>query len=214
MTIHVMLVHASRVIRTAIGNLIDLQQGFRVVAAAGSVKEAIEYLTQTSPVCELILIDGSIVQPGSIAELIAVSSAKVVMLSECETDGSLDECIKEGARGVIGVDADVEHFVKALTKVHEGEYWLNRQATSRILSTLGQPPKELSPEQVKINSLTAKEKLVVQAVLQGNGQTLHNTAQDLKISENTLRNHLTSIYSKLGLVNRTELFIFAQQHFE
>jgi len=214
MTIHVMLVHASRVIRTAIGNLIDLQQGFRVVAAAASVKEAIEYLTQTSPVCELILIDGSIVQPGSIAELIAVSSAKVVMLSECETDGSLDECIKEGARGVIGVDADVEHFVKALTKVHEGEYWLNRQATSRILSTLGQPPKELSPEQVKINSLTAKEKLVVQAVLQGNGQTLHNTAQDLKISENTLRNHLTSIYSKLGLVNRTELFIFAQQHFE
>ena len=214
MTIHVMLVHASRVIRTAIGNLIDLQQGFRVVAAAASVKEAIEYLTQTSPVCELILIDGSIVQPGSIAELIAVSSAKVVMLSECETDGSLDECIKEGARGVIGVDADVEHFIKALTKVHEGEYWLNRQATSRILSTLGQPPKELSPEQVKINSLTAKEKLVVQAVLQGNGQTLHNTAQDLKISENTLRNHLTSIYSKLGLVNRTELFIFAQQHFE
>jgi DNA-binding NarL/FixJ family response regulator len=136
------------------------------------------------------------------------------MLSECETDGSLDECIKEGARGVIGVDADIDHFVKALTKVHEGEYWLNRQATSRILSTLGQPPKELSPEQVKINSLTAKEKLVVQAVLQGNGQTLHNTAQDLKISENTLRNHLTSIYSKLGLANRTELFIFAQQHFE
>ena len=214
MTIHVMLVHASRVIRTAIGNLIDLQQGFRVVAAAGSVKEAIESLTQTSPVCELILIDGTIVQPGSIAELLAVCSAKVVMLSECETDGSLDECIKEGARGVIGVDADIDHFVKALTKVHEGEYWLNRQATSRILSTLGQPPKELSPEQVKINSLTAKEKLVVQAVLQGNGQTLHNTAQDLKISENTLRNHLTSIYSKLGLANRTELFIFAQQHFE
>ena len=214
MTIHVMLVHASRVIRTAIGNLIDLQQGFRVVAAAGSVKEAIECLTQTSPVCELILIDGSIVQPGSIAELLAASSAKVVMLSECETDGSLDECIKEGARGVIGVDADIDHFVKALTKVHEGEYWLNRQATSRILSTLGQPPKELSPEQVKISSLTAKEKLVVQAVLQGNGQTLHNTAQDLKISENTLRNHLTSIYSKLGLANRTELFIFAQQHFE
>lgn len=214
MTIHVMLVHASRVIRTAIGNLIDLQQGFRVVAAVGNVQEAIDCLKQTSPVCELILIDGSVVLPGSVSELLAVSSAKVVMLSEFETDGALDACIKEGARGVIGVDADVDHFVKALTKVHEGEYWLNRQATSRILSTLGQPAKELSAEQVKINSLTSKEKLVVRAVLQGNGQTLHNTAQDLKISENTLRNHLTSIYSKLGLVNRTELFIFAQQHFE
>ena len=209
-----MLIHASRVIRTAIGNLIDLQQGFHVVAAVSNAKEAIECLIQKSAACDLILIDGSVLQPGTIAEMLAVSAARLVILSENESDGSLDACIKEGARGVIGVDADVEHFVKALTKVHEGEYWLNRQATSRILSTLGQPSKELSAERIKINSLTAKETLVVKAVLRGNGQTLHNTAMDLKISENTLRNHLTSIYSKLGLANRTELFIFAQQHLE
>jgi DNA-binding CsgD family transcriptional regulator len=54
---------------------------------------------------------------------------------------------------------------------------------------------------------------VVKAVLDGGGKTLRETAKDLEISENTVRNHLRSIYSKLDLANRLELFVFAQQHF-
>jgi DNA-binding CsgD family transcriptional regulator len=84
--------------------------------------------------------------------------------------------------------------------------------TSRIFSSLGQA-KALSDEQKRIAALTAKEKLVVKAVLDGGGKTLRDTAKDLEISENTVRNHLRSIYSKLNLANRLELFVFAQQHF-
>ena len=212
MALRVMIVHASRVIRTALGNLIDQQSGFNVCAAAASIHEATQLLAQPAVACDLILVDGALAQPGSVSQLLVTDDVKVVMLSDAESDGSLDACVKEGARGVIDTDADVTHLVKALTKVYEGEYWLNRQTTSRLLSTLGHSAKVLSDEQVKINSLTAKEALVVQAVFNGNGQSLHKTAQTLQISENTLRNHLTAIYAKLGVANRTELFIFAQQH--
>lgn len=212
MTLRVMIVHASRVIRTALGNLIDQQPGFNVCAAAASIQEATQFISHPSIPCDLILVDSALAQPGSVSQLLAASDVKVVMLSDAESEGFLDACVKEGARGVIDTDADVTHLVKALTKVNEGEYWLNRQTTSRILSTLGRSAMVLSDEQVKINSLTSKEALVVQAVFNGNGQSLHKTALTLQISQNTLRNHLTAIYAKLGVANRTELFIFAQQH--
>lgn len=214
MTIRVMIIHASRVLRTALGNLIEQQQGFRVAGAAGSVDDALNMFNRTPPDYDLILVDSGLAVSGSVEKLQSVSLAKIMMIAADETDAALDGWIKEGARGIIGVDADVSHLIKAMSKVYEGEYWLNRQVTSRILSSLGQYAKELTPEQLLIKSLTAKEKDVARAILRGNGETLRATAQALEISENTLRNHLTSVYSKLKVANRTELFIFAQQYLD
>ncbi len=214
MTIRVMIIHASRVLRTALGNLIEQQQGFRVAGAAGSVDDALNMFNRTPPDYDLILVDSGLAVSGSVEKLQSVSRAKIMMIAADETDAALDGWIKEGARGIIGVDADVSHLIKAMSKVYEGEYWLNRQVTSRILSSLGQYAKELTPEQLLIKSLTAKEKDVARAILRGNGETLRATAQALEISENTLRNHLTSVYSKLKVANRTELFIFAQQYLD
>lgn len=214
MTIRVMIIHASRVLRTALGNLIEQQQGFRVAGAAGSVDDALNMFNRAPPDYDLILVDSGLAVSGSVEKLQSVSRAKIMMIAADETDAALDGWIKEGARGIIGVDADVSHLIKAMSKVYEGEYWLNRQVTSRILSSLGQYAKELTPEQLLIKSLTAKEKDVARAILRGNGETLRATAQALEISENTLRNHLTSVYSKLKVANRTELFIFAQQYLD
>ncbi len=214
MTIRVMIIHASRVLRTALGNLIEQQQGFRVAGAAGSVDDALNMFNRAPPDYDLILVDSGLAVSGSVEKLQSVSLAKIMMIAADETDAALDGWIKEGARGIIGVDADVSHLIKAMSKVYEGEYWLNRQVTSRILSSLGQYAKELTPEQLLIKSLTAKEKDVARAILRGNGETLRATAQALEISENTLRNHLTSVYSKLKVANRTELFIFAQQYLD
>lgn len=214
MTIRVMIIHASRVLRTALGNLIEQQQGFHVAGAAGSVDDALNMFNRAPPDYDLILVDSGLAVSGSVEKLQSVSRAKIMMIAADETDAALDGWIKEGARGIIGVDADVSHLIKAMSKVYEGEYWLNRQVTSRILSSLGQYAKELTPEQLLIKSLTAKEKDVARAILRGNGETLRATAQALEISENTLRNHLTSVYSKLKVANRTELFIFAQQYLD
>jgi len=141
----------------------------------------------------------------------AMSDAKVLLLALEREPSNVEDWLKEGARGLINPQADRAQLLKAISKVYAGEFWFNRQITSRIFSGLGQA-KELSDEQKRIAELTAKEKLVVKAVVDGGGKTLRETAKDLEISENTVRNHLRSIYSKLGLANRLELFVFAQQH--
>jgi DNA-binding NarL/FixJ family response regulator len=151
-------------------------------------------------------------QPSLMLRIAAMSDAKVLLLALEREPSNVEDWLKEGARGLVSAQADSAELLKAISTVYAGEFWFNRQIASRIFSSLGQT-KELSDEQKRIAALTAKERLVVKAVLDGGGKTLRETAKDLEISENTVRNHLRSIYSKLDLANRLELFVFAQQHF-
>jgi DNA-binding NarL/FixJ family response regulator len=98
--------------------------------------------------------------------------------------------------------------------VHEGQLWLDRAATGRVFlefSRQGAGPA-VNPEQKKIASLTERERKIVSFLVTHAGATARVIAGELLISEHTLRNHLTSIYDKLGVANRLELFAYAQKH--
>lgn len=210
--IRVVLIHASRVIRTALGNLIDQHASFSVIAALASLDDATDFAKKTQVLFDLILIDADLVSRGVIVQLAAMNSAKIIVLSDDESAAAVESWIQDGVRGIVGPDADFEHLAKAMLKVNDGEFWLNRQVTSRILNSLSHSSKELTHEQSLIKQLTTRERLIVQAILDGHGQSLRATALTLSISENTLRNHLTSIYAKLEVCNRIELYVFAQHH--
>ena len=95
------------------------------------------------------------------------------------------------------------------------EVWLDRASTGRLLVELsrrsaGAPPP--TPEQQRIATLTLREREIIAVMAAHAGATAKAIAQKLHISEHTLRNHLTSIYEKLDVANRLELFAFAHQH--
>ncbi len=211
MQIKILIVHPSRLMQAALTGLISTDKNFHVVSTLGRGTDLIELLDQTTELFDLILLDPTLEHSELITKIVALSHAKIILLTLDEESPLLETWVKEGVRGVLGCDADFAQLTKAMSKVYAGEFWLNRVATSRLLSTFG-AARELTPEQARIALLTAKEKMVIQAIVNGGGQTLRDTAKILKISENTVRNHLTSIYSKLSLANRLELFVFAQQH--
>lgn len=105
-------------------------------------------------------------------------------------------------------------LLKTIERVHHGEVWLDRTATSRILGALAQrsEPTAQRPEKLLIDSLTRRERQTVQVLADNASATGKQLAALLNISEHTLRNHLTSIYQKLGLGNRVELYAFAHRH--
>ena len=119
-----------------------------------------------------------------------------------------------GARGIVAKSEPVEALLKAIEKVHEGEYWIDRAATSRIFLHLAQKSKARSetPEQIRVASLTPRERQTVAEISKDAAASSKLIAQRLNISENTLRNHLSSIYTKLGISSRLELFAFAKLH--
>jgi DNA-binding NarL/FixJ family response regulator len=183
----------------------------RVVKTFGRGDELALFLTTTTDRFDVVLLNVEQEQPSLMLRIAAMSDAKVLLLALEREPFDVEDWLKEGARGLVSAQADSAELLKAISYVYAGEFWFNRQIALRIFSNPGET-KELSDEQKRIAALTAKEKLVVKAVFDGGGKTLRETAKGLEISENTVRNHLRSIYSKLGLANRLELFVFAQQH--
>jgi DNA-binding NarL/FixJ family response regulator len=212
MQIQLLVVHPSPLVQSALDCLVRTDTSCSVVKTFSKGDELAVFLTTTTDRFDVVLLSTEQEQPALMLRIAAMSDAKVLLLALEREPSNVEDWLKEGARGLINPQADSAQLLKAISKVYAGEFWFNRQVTSRIFSGLGQA-KELSEEQKRIAQLTAKERLVVKAVVDGGGKTLRETAKDLEISENTVRNHLRSIYSKLGLANRLELFVFAQQHF-
>lgn len=124
-----------------------------------------------------------------------------------------DKAILLGARGVIGKDASSEQLFDACAKIVAGEIWLDRMATGRIFEEFSRRGRNKPNHSVsnKAAVLTDKEMKVIVAIVKSSepGKVIAN---ELGISESTLRNKLTGIYEKLGVHNRQGLFTFAREN--
>ncbi len=139
---------------------------------------------------------------------------RVVLLTTCRDDATLDKAILHGVRGVLRPQDAPQVLLKAIEKVHEGELWIDRGATARIFMELARRKADEvdDPEMARIRTLTAREREMIQAVAREASAPGKVIARHLCISEHTLRNHLSSIYGKLGLSNRLDLYAFATRH--
>jgi DNA-binding NarL/FixJ family response regulator len=187
----------------------------KVVGCAESCAEALNVLTAAAP--NVILLDIDLGKENGVDEipkLITKSHAKILMLTGVRDKSAHDKAVLAGARGVVEKEASAETILTAITKVHEGQIWLDRETTGRIFFELSREGNThgIDAEQVKIASLTQRERTIVAVTATNAGATAKTIAQTLFISEHTLRNHLTSIYNKLDVSNRLELFAYAHKH--
>lgn len=147
-----------------------------------------------------------------IPTLLSGPNVRVLTLSTTEDLELQDRAVLAGACGAISKRESVEVLCKAILKVHDGEYWVDRAATERILMAVVREKGRDHAEQEKIARLTRKEKQTIAAITLGSDASTMEIADRLNISEHTLRNHLTSIYAKLGVRNRMGLYAYAQKH--
>lgn len=140
--------------------------------------------------------------------------AHVILLTGSHDVAVLDKAILAGVRGVVKTNDPPSILLKAIEKVHEGELWIDRGATSRIFLEMARQKAAQGndPEKTKIATLTSRERQTIAAVASDASAPGKVIAVRLCISEHTLRNHLTSIYSKLGLSSRLDLYAFATRH--
>jgi two-component system, NarL family, nitrate/nitrite response regulator NarL len=129
-------------------------------------------------------------------------------------DGKHELAILRGACGVVHKEDPPELLIKAIKKVHEGQLWLDRSTTGRLFVELSRQKAQAAsdPTMRKLASLTEREQDVLRSLVRQPGADNKTLATSLHIGEHTLRNHLSRIYDKLGVPNRLELYIFAQQH--
>ena len=152
--------------------------------------------------------------PEALGQLQAQSCTKVLVLTGSPDVAMLDRAVLGGVRGVVKKRESPATLIKAIEKVYEGELWIDRGATSRIFMEMARQKAadRNDPEKSKIATLTLRERQTIVALASDASAPGKVIAGRLCISEHTLRNHLTSIYSKLGLSNRLDLYAYASKH--
>lgn len=185
-----------------------------LAGSASSVAQCLLSLERVAPPDVVVLdLDGE-EGTASLAELHSRTKAKILVLSGSRDEALHDSAVLAGARGVVGKREEAPTLLKAIERVHAGEIWIDRNATSRIFLELARKKAASAnqPEQQKIASLTRRERQTIAALASDASAPGKLVAERLHISEHTLRNHLTSIYSKLAVTNRLALYAYAQKH--
>jgi two-component system nitrate/nitrite response regulator NarL len=139
------------------------------------------------------------------------SQAAVLILTGVRDLAAHERAVVAGARGIIHKSEPAEVILKAVARVHAGEPWLDRAVMGRVLQTLSRREAN-EREQPPHSTLTAAERKVVAAVVRQRTAPNKVIAEALHLSEHTLRNHLSSIYGKLGFRKRIELVLHAMEH--
>lgn len=212
--IRVFSVHNHKIFLAGLRLLIDSNAEMKVVGEADTYAEALAAISRDQP--DIILMDlvtGMESSIDYIPRLVAAGRrSRVLILTALANLDLQQRAVQMGAMGIVTLDQPPEILIKAIKKVHEGEAWLDRTMVFNLLSDMSRNGKggkrgaELGP----VETLTRRERDIIRIVAQG----LKNKqiAEQLSISEITVRHHLTSIFDKLAVADRFELIIYAYKH--
>ena len=163
---------------------------------------------------DLALHDGKTLD--CMPRLVGERGLKVVVLTGDLNPSHHRAAVMHGARGVVLKSHPAEDVLRAIERIHAGEVWLEGSLVSLLLGSLpgmtAAPAARKDEHACRIDSLTAKERQVIEAVVEYRGAKSLVIADALGMSEHTLRNHLTVIYSKLGMQGKLNLYAYALEH--
>lgn len=190
------------------------QPRMTVVGKAMGSAAATALMEQAQP--DVILLDLDLGKENgldAIPGLLKNSTAKILILTGVRDTSAHEAAIRAGALGVVGKEIAPAELLQAIERVSRGELSVDRQTTERLLATISRhPPRtERSSEEERIASLTARERDIVLSLMRQPQLPLKEVTGSLGISERTLRNHLSSIYEKLGVSGRLELYVFSSK---
>lgn len=194
-----------------------LQTGHPYIEMTGSARTATDAFAQLDghPASLLVI---AVECEADLADLLRVQEAlpgvRCLVITGSRDATLADRAVLAGARGVVKNWEAPENLLKAVEKVNGGELWIDRGATSRIFMEMARQKaaEGRDPEKSKIATLTMRERQAISAMADDCAAPAKVIAGRLCISEHTLRNHLTSIYSKLEVSNRVDLYAYAMRH--
>ena len=198
------------IFRDGLKRLLEAERGFRVIGEACDGVEAVSLVHQLKP--EILLLDLAMPRrPGleALRELSTQSlSARVILLTAAVEKEQIVEALQLGARGVVLKDSATQILLKAIHAVMNGEYWVGRESVSNLVQYLrALVDSSTAASRQKRYGLTPRELDIISAVVAGYANK--EIAEHFKISEDTVKHHLSNIFDKLCVSTRLELALFA-----
>jgi len=206
--IKILLVDDHSLVRQGLKQIIELEQDILVVEQASNGEEALEKITGCKP--HVVLLDINMPKMNGIQTLRRIKdmdkTVKVIMLTFHEDKEYLFETINLGADGYVLKDAESASLIKAIRDVHKGGSYIHPNITTEIVKELNNKSKGNDG----IDDLTRREFEVLTLIAEG--QNNKEIASTLFISEKTVKNHVSNIFKKIEVNDRTQAAIFAYKN--
>jgi DNA-binding NarL/FixJ family response regulator len=197
------------IFRDGLKRLLESEGQFKVIGEACDGVEAVQLTRQLGP--EVLLLDLAMPRrPGldALRELTLASKAvRVILLTAGAEKEQIVQALQLGARGVVLKDSATQILLKSIRAVMNGEYWVGRESVPNLvqyLESLVAPDDAYARNKYR---LTPRELDIVSAVVAGYANK--EIAQHFRISEDTVKHHLSNIFDKVGVSTRLELALFA-----
>ena len=208
--IRVLIADDQELFRRGLNVVLHTEDNIQVVAEASNGEEAIAKAEEFAP--DVVLMDIRMPRVSGIEATRAirdsVPTTKILMLTVSDEDSDLYEAIKAGANGYLLKDISIEEIADSVRAVVQGQSLISPSMASKLLSEFNVLSKRADErQQFPAPQLTVRELEVLKLVAKG--MSNREIADELYISENTVKNHVRNILEKLHLHSRMEAVIYA-----
>jgi RNA polymerase sigma factor (sigma-70 family) len=212
--IRIVILDSHTLVRAGLTLIINSHPGMKVMGEAGESKEGLEIVASLKPDIILLTLDpAGNISLEIIRQLSKASSRSHIILIAQQDETQINlRAVQEGVLGAVFKTQSPETLIRAIQKVNAGEVWLERSMIANLISGMTNHQQLIPQDPVTecIAQLSPRERKVIQLI--GQGYKNSHIAKQLSISETTVRHHLTSIYSKLGVTDRLELLVFVHRN--
>ncbi|GAB4345993.1 MAG: response regulator transcription factor [Leptolyngbyaceae cyanobacterium] len=212
--IRLLLVDDQSLVRQGLQAMLSLESDFQIVGTADNGEVAIQQVEQLQP--DVVLMDLRMpVMNGKQATRIITQrfpAVKVLVLTTYDDDVDVQDSMRAGAKGYLLKDMPSEELAESIRFVARGYTQMAPGLMEKMLtSTPEESPTRVPPDLTKLEKLTAREREVLHLI--ATGATNREIAQQLYISEGTVKTYVTNLFNRLNFKNRAQLAIYANSVF-
>jgi DNA-binding NarL/FixJ family response regulator len=211
--ISILIVDDHTLFRTGIRKMLESEPDMRVAGEAATGREALDQARSLMP--DVVLMDIKMPEPeGSGTALDGIEATRILhremphmgilFCTVFEDDEFVFAGLQAGGRGYILKDDDPDTMLRAIRAVAHGESLLGPTVAQKVMRQFSVVPGKQTP---LVDDLTPRELEVLKLI--GNGLTNRQIAEELVISEKTVKNHINNVFSKLPIYDRSQAILYA-----